>query len=146
MLPVTRNNSAWVPTAAFPANRLDAIFNRAFGEDGGLAKQVWSGFPLAMWEDDDHYWIDTELPGVADKDIEITVHQGTLFIRGERKAEEGRRYLYNGRTFGRFERAVTLPEAVNAGGVQATLKDGVLHIELPKSPEAKPRKIELKTS
>ena len=69
-----------------------------------------------------------------------------LFIKGERKPEEGRRYLYNGRPYGRFERVVTLPEAVTTDGVQAELKDGVLRIELPKSPEARPRKIALKTA
>ena len=58
-----------------------------------------------------------------------------LFIRGERKPEEGRRYLYNGRSYGRFERVITLPEAVNADEVQATLNDGVLRDR----PAQKPR-------
>ena len=73
----------------------------------------------------------------------MTVHNGMLFIRGERRPEEGRRYLYNGRSFGRFERVITLPEAVKTDDVQATLKDGILSITLPKSPEAKPKKITL---
>jgi HSP20 family protein len=99
--------------------------------------------PLAMWQDDDHFYVEVELPGVSDGDMDITVHNGTLSIRGERKPEEGRRYLYNGRSYGRFERVITLPEAVNTDDVQATLKDGILSLTLPKSPEAKPRKITL---
>lgn len=96
--------------------------------------------------DDDHVGIEFELPGVVDQDLDITVHNGMLFIRGERKPERGRRYLYNGRSYGRFERVITLPEAVNTDEVRATMTDGVLRIDLPKSPEARPRKIELKTS
>jgi len=78
-----------------------------------------------------------------DSDVDVTVHNGMLFIRGERRPAEGRRYLYNGRSFGRFERVITLPEAVKTDDVLATLKDGILSITLPKSPEAKPKKITL---
>ncbi len=139
MTPATRNQTAWVPV-----NRMDALFHHVFGEDGGFASQARA--PLAMWADDDHIWVEAEMPGVLDSDVDITVHKDVLTIRAERKPEEGRRYLYNSRSYGRFERVVTLPEAVDAEAVQATLKDGLLRIELPKSPEAKPRKITLKTS
>jgi len=146
MTPALRNNSAFAPAATGPINRLDSLFDRVFGDDGGLMTRAWSGAPLAMWEDDDHIWIEAELPGVSQDDVDITVHDGMLTIRGELKPAEGRRYLYNGRSYGRFERAIALPEAVDADGVQATLKDGVLMLDLPKSPAAKPRKIELKKS
>jgi len=146
MLPVLRNNSAMSPFTSGPVNRLDWLFDGFFGHDGGLMNQVWAGASWSMWEDDDHIRIEVELPGVAEKDVDITVHNGMLFVRGERKPEEGRRYLYDGRSYGRFERAITLPEAVDADGVQATLKDGVLCVDLPKSPEAKPKKIEIRTS
>jgi len=147
MLPVLRDNPMSAPVATGPViNRWNSPFDRFFGGDGGFMGQPWSGVPVAMWEDDDHIWIEAELPGVADKDVDITVHNAMLFIRGERKPEEGRRYLYDGRPFGRFERVITLPEAVDTDEVLATLKDGVLHIDLPKSPEAKPKKIALKTS
>jgi len=146
MLPVLRNNYPSGSVASRPINRLDSLFESFFGDEGGFLGQAWTGAPLAMWEDEDRICIEAELPGVADEDLDITVHNGMLFIRGERKPEEGRRYLYNGRTYGRFERVVTLPEAVETDDVQATMKDGVLRIELPKSPEAKPRKITLKTA
>ncbi|WP_435008646.1 Hsp20/alpha crystallin family protein [Tundrisphaera lichenicola] len=143
MLPITRNSQT--PVAAFPANRMDVLFNRVFGEDD-LVNRAWTAAPIAMWADDDHIWVEAEMPGMAESDVEITVHRDTLIIKGERKAEEGRRYLYNGRAYGRFERAVSLPEAVNAEAVKATLKDGVLRVELPKSIEAKPRRISISSS
>jgi HSP20 family protein len=146
MLPVLRTNAAMAPFAASPFNRPNSLFDRFFGDDGGFMAQAWSGAPVAMWEDDDRIFVEVDLPGVADKELEITVHHGVLWIRGERKPQEGRRYLYNSRPYGRFERAITLPEAVSTDGVEASLQDGVLRIELPKSPEAKPRKIELKAS
>jgi len=146
MLPALRTHRALAPVPTMATNRLDSFFDHVFGDDGNYGVRAASWAPVAMWEDDDHISIEAELPGVADKDLDITVHNGMLFIRGERKPEEGRRYLYNGRAFGRFERVITLPEAVDAAEVQATLKDGLLCIDLPKSPEAKPRKIELKTS
>jgi len=146
MLPAFRNNSTLAPVATEPVNRLDSLFDQFFGNDGGFMGQAWSGAPMAMWEDDDHIGIEAELPGVSEQDMDITVHNGMLFIRGERKPEEGRRYLYNGRACGRFERVITLPEAVDTEHVHATLKDGVLCINLTKSPEAKPRKIAIETS
>ncbi|WP_435018716.1 Hsp20/alpha crystallin family protein [Tundrisphaera sp. TA3] len=138
MVPATRNHTAWVPT-----NRMDALFNHVLGGEA-LAGQARA--PLAMWEDDDHVWVEAEMPGVKDEDVDITIHKDLLTITAVRKPEEGRRYLYNGRSYGRFERTINLPEAVNPETVQASLEAGVLRIEMPKSPESKPRKISLKTS
>jgi len=146
MLPVLRNNSVLAPFATRPFHRFDSLFDHVFGNDGGFMNQAWSEARVAMWEDDDHIFIEADLPGVSDKDVDVTVHNGTLFIRGERKPEGNRRYLYESRLYGRFERIVTLPEAVKTDEVQATLTNGVLRIELPKSPEAKPKKITLKAS
>jgi len=146
MLPVLRSNLTPASFFANPINRLDSLFERVFGDDGGFLGQAWPTLPLAMWEDDDHLYIEAEMPGVSENDVEVTFHNGSLFIRGERRPEEGRRYLYNGQTFGRFERVVTLPEAVNTDAVEATLSNGMLCITLPKNPEAKPKKITLKSS
>jgi len=146
MLPVLRNNASWSPMAAGPVNRLDTLFDRFFGEDGGPLAQAWTGAPIAMWQDDDNVYIEAELPGVSDKDVDVTVHNGMLFIRGERKPAEGRQYLYNGRAYGRFERVITLPSAVSTDDVQARLADGLLSVALPKSPEAKPKRIALRTN
>jgi HSP20 family protein len=145
MLPILRNDAVLAPMVGGPFHRLDSLFDRVFGADGRLGLG-WGGVPVALWEDEDHYYVEAELPGLTEPDVEVTVHNGMLFIRGERKPAEGRAYLYNGRCFGRFERVITLPGAVNADDVQARLTDGVLCLTLPKSPEAKPRKITLQTS
>jgi HSP20 family protein len=144
MLPVLSNNLAPAPLTGGPINRLDSFFDRVLGDDR-LFGQAWGAVPVAMWEDEDHIHVEAELPGMTDRDVEVTVHNGMLFVRGERKPEEGRRYLYNGRAYGRFERVINLPAAVTTDDVQARLTDGVLSLTLPKSPEAKPRKIALTT-
>ena len=148
MLPATRNRTWTNPAFEVPFTRLrsevDGLFDRVFGSDGAFQTH-WSGLPLAMWEDEDRVFIEAELPGVAESDVEITVHNGMLFIRGEAKPVEGRRYLYNSRTYGRFERVIALPASVSADDVRAKLANGLLSIELSKTPEAKPRKITLQT-
>jgi len=146
MFPAIRNNSMSVPTTAGPVNRLETLFDRVFGEEGGLPSQAWAGMPMVMWQDEDHFYLEVEMPGVAEQDLDLNIHRGTLTIRGERKPAEGRSYLYNTRSYGRFQQVIGLPEAVDAEAVQAKLKDGVLSIDLPKSPEAKPRKISLRAS
>jgi HSP20 family protein len=149
MLPMVRPNWFAAPTSdPFTQLRreMDSVFDRFFGGDGWGLTPAWSSTPFTIWEDEDHYTIEADVPGVAESDIEVTVHNGMLFIRGERKAEEGRNYLYNGRPFGRFERVVTLPSTVVAEGVQASLNNGVLRIVLSKSPESKPKRINVQTS
>lgn len=145
MLPALWNDSVPAPMSGGPINRLSSIFDRMMGEAGQFA-EAWSGVPTAIWEDEDHFYIEAELPGLTSEDVEITAHNGRLFIRGERKAKEDRTYLYDGRCYGRFERVINLPEAVVVDSVDAHLQDGVLHFTLPKSPEAKPKKISLRTS
>jgi HSP20 family protein len=149
MVPATRNNLAMTPWTA-PMNRLEGLFDRlfddgAFGFGFGLRADP-AVVPISLWHDDDHIYVEAELPGMTEQDVEVTVHRDVLFIRGERKPEPGRQYLYNGRTWGHFERAITLPDEVDADGVQAELSHGVLRLTLPKSPETRPRKILLRTS
>lgn len=143
MLPLLWIDPALSAMTGGPINRLASIFGRVFAEDSSIGAAV-ADVPMAMWEDDEHIYVEAELPGLTDQDVDITVQGGRLWIRGERKPEEGRTYLYDGRCYGRFERAITLPAAVTTDGVQAELKDGVLSLALPRAPEAKPRKIPLK--
>jgi HSP20 family protein len=144
MLPVTRNNSTLAPVFGEPANRIASIFDRLANDETWFAG-AWAALPLSMWHDEDHIYVEADVPGMTDKEIDITVQDGVLYLRGERKPAERRNYVYNGRAFGRFERAVALPETVAADQVQAELSNGVLSVRLPKSPEAKPRKISIKT-
>jgi HSP20 family protein len=147
MLPAIRNNPMMTPWTT-PMNRLEGLFDRLFDESvfGFSTRVDGTAVPISLWQDEDHIYVEADLPGMSDQDVEVTVHKGVLFIRGERKVEEGRQYLYNGRSWGRFERAITLPDEVDTANVQAELSQGVLRVSLAKSPETKPRKIALRTS
>lgn len=83
--------------------------------------------------------IEAELPGVSEKDVEVSLSRDAVIIRGEKKyeAEEKERGYYRvERSYGSFERAISLPVDVDRDKVQAKFKNGVLSITLPKSPEA----------
>lgn len=124
-----------------------------------LASHKISGLPRAwprvnISETDKELRITAELPGVEQKDIDITLTGGDLVIKGEKKSEseekkddKGRSYHRAERSFGSFARRMALPFEVEAGKIDATFKDGVLTLVLPKPAEAQKasRKIEIKS-
>ncbi len=90
-----------------------------------------------------------DLPGLEQKDIEVTVQDGMVTIRGERKEEKEEKaedYYYCERSFGAFARTLPLPSGVDAERVTATFKNGVLEVHVPKAKEAKGRKVEIKAA
>lgn len=101
---------------------------------------------IDIYEDSDKISVKAELPGMKKEDIDISLTGNTLTVAGERKSEEehkeGEQYRSE-RYFGRFQRSITLPQAVDAKKIQAAYKDGVLTVTLPKTEEAKSRKIEI---
>jgi HSP20 family protein len=109
--------------------------------------------PLRAWapaldvrEDKDKFVIRAELPGLKREDIDVSLQDGALVISGERKfekTEEGVEVHRQERYYGKFERTLTLPEPVAADKVKAEYKDGVLTVTLPKTEEAKPKKIDV---
>jgi len=104
---------------------------------------------LDVYEDKDRYVVKAELPGLKKEEIDVSLDGNTLSISGERKQEEERKEGDNFRSeryFGRFQRSLTLPAMVDGNKIQASYKDGVLSITLPKSEEAKPKQIQVKTS
>lgn len=110
----------------------------------------WSeprAFPaLNIWEDDETLTIEAEVPGLGLDDLDLVVVGDELTIRGSRKAQEveGSRYHRRERGVGVFGRLVHLPYEVEANRVEASLKNGVLLIKLPKAVAARPRKVEVK--
>ena len=128
-----------------------------FGRDVDRALQDWWGedgetygaigrYPVDIHEDDDHIYIEAEMPGFTKDEVNVTLENGVLHITGERKVQEtqkGKKHLME-RRFTRVSRSFTLPMAVDEGAVDAKLTDGVLHLTLNKSPEVKPRKITVK--
>ena len=101
-------------------------------------------FPaLNIWEDGEALHAEAELPGVKPQDLEVYAVGNELTIKGRRPAttEDGACYHRRERGIGEFTRVVTLPVEVDAEKVKATLKSGVLTVNLPKADEVKPRKI-----
>ncbi|MBL0212177.1 MAG: Hsp20/alpha crystallin family protein [Holophagaceae bacterium] len=100
-------------------------------------------------ETPNEFSLKADLPGMKENDIEISVSGNRLTISGKREEEITRDdevcYAYE-RTFGSFSRAIALPEDVDANKVKAELKNGVLSVTVPKSPEIRPKKVEVKTS
>jgi HSP20 family protein len=102
---------------------------------------------LDVFEDEDNVIVKVELPGMKKDEIEVSFHDGTLSISGERKSdskfENGEVYRAE-RFVGRFQRSISLPTPIAADKVSAQYKDGILTINLPKTEEAKPKHIDVK--
>ncbi|HEY1662072.1 MAG TPA: Hsp20/alpha crystallin family protein [Verrucomicrobiae bacterium] len=99
-----------------------------------------------VYEEKDNFIVKAELPGMKKEEINVSLHDGSLLISGERQAEtrnEGTEVYRAERHFGKFQRAITLPATVAADKVKAQYKDGILTVTLPKSEEAKPKQIEV---
>jgi HSP20 family protein len=102
---------------------------------------------LDVFEDKDAFTVKVELPGMKKEDINVTLHDGSLSISGERKHEvrpDDTEVHRTERYVGRFQRTLTLPAAVAADRIKATYKDGVLSVHLPKTEEAKPKQIDVR--
>lgn len=104
------------------------------------------GMAVDVSETQDSFVVDAVVPGLKPEDLDITIQDNVLLIRGETRQEQQTgdkqaNYHVMERRFGRFSRAVSLPTAVNADQVRATLEHGILHLEIPKAEQVKPRKI-----
>lgn len=109
------------------------------------ASEAWSP-ALDVYEDKDNFVVQAELPGLKREDIDVSLHDGTLTLSGERKVEtrpEGAEVYRAERCVGRFQRALGLPVAVATDKVKAAYTDGVLTVTLPKTEEAKPKRIDV---
>jgi HSP20 family protein len=125
----------------------------AFDVDPFWRRQLkWGGAPAVdVVETDNAFELTADLPGIDEKDIEVKLAQGGLTIRGEKqeeKEEKKKDYYVHERHFGSFERHFALPEGVDTDKIEASFKNGVLTVKLPKKAEAiqPEKKIEIKTS
>ena len=102
--------------------------------------------PADIYETRDNIVVLAEMPGVALDGVDITLERRVLTIRGRSAANDNAGYqrVYSEYADGDYERAFTLSENIDRDRIEATLKDGVLHLVLPKAETAKARKIELK--
>lgn len=113
-------------------------------EDGPEPEPLYPA--LNVWEDESSFHAEAELPGFRLEDVEVTVRGNEISLSGERKPEdkEGLTWHRRERGFGRFHRTLGFPLPVEADKVQASLKNGVLTITLPKAEAARPRKIQVR--
>jgi HSP20 family protein len=124
---------------------VDSLFGSFVSETEPFFSRVYPAVNLS--EKENNLFVRAELPGVNPESLEISVVEGRLLIRGERKIdveEKNISYHRREREAGFFRRTVALPTKVDPGKVSAIIKNGVLTITLPKSEEAKPRKISVK--
>ena len=126
-------------------NRVNTLF-RDFNE--GESSLTTASFVPAVdiYEDEKKVVLKLEVPGIEEKDLDVSVENNTLTVKGERKfeAEEKEQNFHRiERRYGSFFRAFTLPSTVDTESVQASYNAGVLKLELSKKPEAQPKQIKI---
>jgi HSP20 family protein len=121
-------------------DRLFDDFTRGFGMPS-LASEQGFGWPsVDVKEDDKRFCVEAELPGMEEKDIDVSLLDNVLTIRGEKRIdqEDAKRH-YSERYFGQFERRIPLGAEVDADAVNARFRNGVLRLEIPKAAQAQER-------
>jgi len=131
-------------------DEMDKIWNRFAREWPSLEHFRGEWAPsLDVSESKDEIIVKAELPGMDVKDIDISLSGGILTIKGEKKQEKEEKeenYHIIERSYGKFIRSVQLPGEVKSDKINASYKDGVLNITLPKSEEAKKKEVKIKVS
>ena len=139
----------WNPWREMPTlpGRLNRFFDDPFFRIGRLADDsdlgMWNP-AVDLYEKDDHYMIKAELPGVDKDAIKIDLKDRLLTLSGERTYDnevKEENYYRRERSYGKFQRAFTLPADVDSEKIKAEFKDGILQIEVPKPEEKKARQV-----
>lgn len=129
---------------------LDRIFNGALMHDDDSRGAVSDWMPAVdVQETKDAFVLRADLPGVDPKDIDITMENGVLTLRGRRQSEkttEDRGYRRVERVSGEFFRRFTLPDVADADSISAQTNNGVLTVNIAKRPEVQPKRIQVKAS
>ena len=124
----------------------EALEEPVFGETDELTTECFVP-AVDIKEKDTEYLLEAEIPGMKKEDITIDVKEGVLSIHGERKYEHEEtkeNFSRVERCYGTFNRSFTLPDEVEADKIDATYKDGILKVTLPKNPTAAPKQIDVK--
>jgi HSP20 family protein len=115
---------------------------------GQMTAAEWTP-PVNVWEDEEAYYIEADLPGLEQKNVKVTLENRLLTVSGQRAFHvTGEKYRHHiaERSFGRFTRTFTLPSDVDAENIAAQFKNGVLLLHIGKSKAARPREITIKTT
>jgi HSP20 family protein len=134
----------------FPAwqDRINRIFRESFSPERPDEALTTSNFapPVDVYEDEHHISLKIEVPGIDEKDINVSIENNTLTVRGERRFEKDEKeenFHRVERMYGSFTRSFTLPNTVDPEQVSAHYEKGVLKIRLAKKAEAKPKLIKV---
>ena len=150
----SQNSDLWNWSPVEPLSTLSEEINRLFDSPFGeftRHMKLFNGWmpALDVYEDKDNLIVKAELPGMKREEIDISVHDGTLTVSGERTYEEKNQDAEpyrSERFFGRFHRTLALPKPVQTDKAKANYKDGILTVILPKTEEAKPKQIQVNVS
>lgn len=139
----------WDPFSEITSLRqaMDRLFEEAWVRPSRLFGLEGQYVPLDVAEGEHEYTIRAALPGIKPEEVDISVVGNVLTIRGEHKEEQEekqRTWHHREIRYGRFERSVTLPTEVQAERAEATFKDGILTLRLPKAEAARPKRIQVK--
>ena len=132
-------------------NEMERVFGDLFGSHEGetdTAETSWMP-TVDISETDKDFEIRAELPGVSESDVNVSVTDNRLTVKGEKlqKAEtEGENYHRVERQYGIFQRSFTLPKNVETNAIEAGFKEGVLTLTIPKAEAAKPTEIPIKVN
>lgn len=144
---------AWSPFRhlSLLRNEIDRLFDSPMDALTTNSQQFLNGWlpPVDLYEEKDALVLRAELPGMKKDDIEISLHGDVLTLSGHRKeaALDGNAETYRAERFlGRFQRTLTLPIPVDSRNVNASYRDGILTVSLPKAEEAKPKQIDVKVN
>src|SRR6266513_2582385 len=129
-------------------NRVNRLFRESYSPEGPEEALTTTALapPVDIYEDEHNIILKIEVPGIDEKDIDVSVQNNTLTVHGERKIEKEEKeenYRRVERQYGSFTRTFTLPTTVDTENVAATYDKGVLKINLPKKAEAKPKQIKV---
>lgn len=126
--------------------RIERLFDNFFSfEPTAMFDNEWNP-SIDVDEDSKAVYVNAELPGMDEKNIDVSIEGDYLTISGEKKEsneKKGKKGYYCERRFGSFSRTIALPEGINFDDVKANFKKGVLKIELPKSREENPKQIKI---
>jgi HSP20 family molecular chaperone IbpA len=131
-------------------NIIDDFFTLPSVFDSLINRSIMPSYNTLMadvWEEGDNYFVKMAMPGISKKDITIELDGDTVRIRGEKKEEEkeeGKKKYYFRSLESQFEQVFNLPTVIDADKAEASVKDGVLLIKLPKAKEYMPKKVEIK--
>jgi HSP20 family protein len=140
-----RNEEPLFGIEAFRSD-IDRLFQDFFSfTPTSLTDSRWTP-TVDVEEDEKSVHVMAEVPGIDEKDLSVTIENNLLTIAGEKKEdreEKNGRFVVSERRYGSFRRSVQLPEGISRDGIQATFKNGVLRIEIPREAPVKPSRIKI---